>query len=57
MEQGNLSNAKGYRLYFGRDGDRLIILLCGGTKRRQRDDIAEAQANWAAYKRRRIEEG
>lgn len=72
MERGNLSNAKGvgggvqeyridwgpgYWLYFGQDGDTLIILLCGGTKRRQQDDIAEAQAHWAAYKRRKKEEG
>jgi putative addiction module killer protein len=50
MEQGNLSNAKpvgegvleyrldfgpGYRVYFGRDGDVLVILLTGGTKKRQ----------------------
>jgi putative addiction module killer protein len=69
---GNLSNAKGvgtgvlefridwgpgYRLYFGQDGDTLIILLCGGTKRRQQDDIAEAQAHWAEYKRRKREDG
>ena len=50
MEQGNLSNVKpvgegvleyrldfgpGYRVYFGRDGDALVILLTGGTKKRQ----------------------
>jgi putative addiction module killer protein len=72
MERGNLSNAKGigggvqeyridwgpgYRLYFGRDGHTLIILLCGGTKRRQRDDIAVAQARWAEYWRRKQEDG
>ena len=72
MEAGNLSNAKpvgegvqeyriawgpGYRLYFGRDGDVLIILLCGGTKRRQQDDIAEARAHWADYRRRKRETG
>jgi len=70
MEEGNFAHAKsvgggveeyrmdwgpGYRLYFGRDGATLIILLCGGTKRRQQDDIAEAQALWASYKRRRKE--
>ena len=68
MEQGNLSNAKGvgaglfeyridfgpgYRIYFGRDGDALIILLAGGTKQRQRQDIATAQARWMDYKRRK----
>lgn len=68
MEQGNLSNVKtsdsgvlehridfgpGYRLYFGRDGDTLIILLGGRTKRRQQDDIADAQTRWAEYKLRK----
>ena len=42
----------GYRVYFGRDGDSLVILLAGGTKRRQQHDIATAQARWADYKKR-----
>ncbi len=68
LEQGNLSNAKGvgegvlefridwgpgYRVYFGRDGDTLVILLTGGTKKRQQRDIDAAKALWADYKRRR----
>ena len=68
LEQGNLSNAKGvgdgvleyrinwgpgYRVYFGRDGDVLVILLTGGAKQRQPKDIATAKANWTDYKRRR----
>jgi putative addiction module killer protein len=68
MGQGNLSNAKGvgagvleykiatgpgYRVYFGRDGETLIILLAGGTKRRQQKDIEAAQDRWADYKRRK----
>jgi putative addiction module killer protein len=68
MEQGNFSNAKGvgagvyecridfgpgYRIYFGKDGDRLVILIGGGTKKRQQKDIAAAQECWAAYKRRK----
>ena len=71
IAQGNLSNAKsvgaglqeyridfgpGYRIYFGRAGDHLIILLGGGTKKRQRDDIARAQELWADYKRLKIQE-
>jgi putative addiction module killer protein len=43
----------GYRVYFGQDGDRLVILLCGGAKRRQAKDIAQAQALWDDYKRRK----
>ena len=58
MAQGNLSNTKGgiqeyridfgpgYRIYFGRDGERLVILLGGGTKKRQHDDIHRAQNLW-----------
>ena len=68
IEQGNLSNAKGvgrgvleyridfgpgYRVYFGRDGDTYVILLAGGTKRRQQRDIDAAKARWADYKDRK----
>jgi putative addiction module killer protein len=41
----------GYRVYFGFDGSTLVILLAGGTKQRQNQDIANAKAYWAAYKR------
>lgn len=41
----------GYRVYFGRDGDTLVILVGGGTKSRQSADIAKAQETWAEYKR------
>jgi putative addiction module killer protein len=65
MEQGNFSNVKtvgegvleyridfgpGYRVYFGRDGDTLVILLTGGTKKRQQRDIDAAHAYWIDYK-------
>jgi putative addiction module killer protein len=68
MEQGNFSTVKGvgqgvfenridfgpgYRIYFGKDGDLLVILLCGGTKKRQEQDIELAQARWVDYKRRK----
>jgi putative addiction module killer protein len=43
----------GYSIYFGRDGDRLLILLAGGTKKRQQQDIQQAQANWADYRKRK----
>lgn len=43
----------GYRIYFGRAGDRLLILIGGGTKKRQDNDIASAQACWADCKRRK----
>jgi putative addiction module killer protein len=68
MGAGNLSKTKGvgegvleyrvdagpgYRIYFGRDGDALVILLAGGTKRRQQKDIEAAKARWSDYKRRK----
>ena len=68
LEQGNLSNIKpvgagvleyridfgpGYRVYFGRDGDVLVILLTGGTKKRQQRDIESATRLWDAYRRRK----
>ena len=43
----------GYRIYFGRDGLELVILLVGGTKTRQSRDIANAKALWADYKTRK----
>lgn len=68
IELGNLSNAKpvgtgvlefridfgpGYRVYFGRDGETIVILLGGGTKSLQGRDIEDAKARWADYKARR----
>ena len=68
LGQGNTSNAKsvgegvleyridwgpGYRVYLGRDGETLVILLTGGTKQRQRRDIERAKELWTDYKRRR----
>ena len=46
----------GYRIYFGKDGELLVILLAGGTKQRQHKDIQTAQECWADYKRRKKRE-
>ena len=43
----------GYRAYFGLDGDVLVILLAGGTKKRQQRDIDAAKVRWADYKQRK----
>jgi putative addiction module killer protein len=43
----------GYRVYFGRDGETLVILLTGGSKQRQRRDIERAKELWVDYRRRR----
>jgi putative addiction module killer protein len=64
MEQGSFGDSKpvgggvqelrmhfgaGYRVYYGRDGDTIILLLGGGSKRRQSVDIEAAKKRWAAY--------
>lgn len=71
VELGNFSNVKGvgagvfeykidfgpgYRVYFGKDGDRLVILLGGGTKKTQDRDIVTVRARWQDYKKRKAEE-
>jgi putative addiction module killer protein len=66
LEQGNLSHVQsvgkgvseykidfgpGYRIYFGREGNRLVVLLGGGSKKTQSRDIRDAQSMWAQYKK------
>jgi putative addiction module killer protein len=67
LEMGNTSAVKwigvigeyridwgpGYRMYLARDGANIVILLGGGTKRRQQLDIERAKALWAEYKTRK----
>lgn len=67
MEQGNLSNVEwfrgigeykidwgpGLRIYLAKDGLKIIILIGGGTKKRQQQDIDQAVALWEDYKRRK----
>ena len=65
---GNFSNVKpvgegvteykidwglGYRIYFGRDGAQLVILVGGGSKKRQASDIAMSKKRWIEYKGRK----
>jgi len=68
LGQGNFSNVEGvgagvyelkmdfgpgYRVYFGKDGERLVILLGGSAKKRQDAAIAAAKAAWVEYRRRK----
>lgn len=68
LSQGNFSNVEGvgggvyeikidfgpgYRVYFGKDGERIVILLGGSAKKRQGAAITAAQGAWAEYKRSR----
>jgi putative addiction module killer protein len=43
----------GYRVYFGRDGKTVVILLCGGEKRTQDTDITQAKRYWKDYETRK----
>lgn len=45
-----LAFGPGYRIYLARRGDRLVLLLCGGDKSSQTDDIARARALAAEWK-------
>ncbi len=42
----------GYRVYYGKHGLTLVILLCGGDKATQQSDITLAKTYWADWKRR-----
>lgn len=67
LEMGNTSNVKwlsgigeyridwgpGYRIYLAMEGDELIILLGGGTKKRQQNDINNARELAKEFRTRR----
>jgi putative addiction module killer protein len=67
LSLGNTSNVKwfsglgelkidwgpGYRVYLAKDGATLVLLFCGGTKKRQQADIATALALHQEYKARK----
>jgi putative addiction module killer protein len=42
----------GYRVYFGEDGEDIVVLLCGGDKDRQQDNIRQAKSYWKEYNKR-----
>ena len=42
----------GYRVYFGKEGNTIILLLIGGMKRTQKRDINKANGYWKDYLRR-----
>ncbi len=50
--ESRIDYGPGYRIYFGKDGDKVIILLGGGTKKRQQNDIEAAHERWRDYKKR-----
>lgn len=42
----------GYRIYFGQIGLTIVLLLCGGDKSTQQQDISKAKEFWRDYERR-----
>jgi putative addiction module killer protein len=53
VHEARIDFGPGYRAYFAFDGTKLILLLGGGEKHGQDDDIAAAQERWADYKQRK----
>lgn len=68
LEQGNISNVRrlgkgiseykiafgpGYRIYFGLEGDDRVVLLGGGTKKKQSVDIQRSRERWRSYQSRK----
>ena len=47
----------GYRVYFGREGRAIVILVGGGSKHRQVADIAVALERWKRYKQLKAKNG
>jgi len=46
---------RGYRIYFAKEGDELVLLFWGGTKTRQQSDIEKAKILYSEYKFRKKE--
>ena len=49
VEELRVDFGPGYRIYFGRDGSPIVVLLCGGDKKMQARDIATAKQYWKEY--------
>ena len=68
MAEGNFSGVKGVgdgvferridfgpglRIYFGKDGDAVVILVGGSSKQKQQEAIEAARARWIDYRKRK----
>ena len=52
IEELRIDYGPGYRVYFGRLGSTIVLLLCGGDKSTQTKDIDLAKQYWNDYRRR-----
>ena len=49
VEELRIDFGPGYRVYYGREGALVVVLLCGGSKKSQARDIVTAQRQWKGY--------
>ena len=49
LSELRINEGKGYRVYFGREQKKVIVLLCGGNKSSQQTDIKLAKKYWSEY--------
>jgi putative addiction module killer protein len=49
VEELRIDYGPGFRIYFGRSGGRIVVLLCAGNKSTQSKDIETAQEFWSDY--------
>ncbi|HQY58879.1 MAG: type II toxin-antitoxin system RelE/ParE family toxin [Nitrospira sp.] len=52
VQELRIDYGPGYRVYFGQEGTTIVVLLCGGDKSTQENDIVIAQRYWSGYRRR-----
>lgn len=53
VQELGLQFGSGYRIYFAEDGDILVVLLCGGDNKTQKQDIDQAKDHWQDYLERK----
>ncbi|MCX5722191.1 MAG: type II toxin-antitoxin system RelE/ParE family toxin [Nitrospirae bacterium] len=52
VQELRIDYGPGYRVYFGQAGTAIVLLLCGGDKSTQANDIEQAKRYWSEYRRR-----
>jgi putative addiction module killer protein len=52
VQELRIDYGQGYRVYFGQVGSTIVLLLCGGDKSTQANDVEQAKHYWSEYRRR-----